>query len=57
MLFGSAINAKNKAKKTRLDAALMETKELPRAKEDNSKNKDKEERNQQLYKLSVQNSS
>ena len=57
MLFGLTKKAQNKLKKTALEAALMETKTLPRAKEDHSKNKNNEERNQQLYELSVQRSS
>ena len=36
---------------------LMETKTLPRAKEDHSKDKDKEEKNWKVYKLSVEQSS
>ena len=45
MLFGSTKKATNKVKKTKLDAMLMETKTLPQAKEDHSKDKDKEEKN------------
>ena len=35
----------------------METKTLPRAKEDHSKDKDKEEKNLRVYELSVEQSS
>ena len=53
MSFGSNKKTTNKVKKTKLDATLMETKTLPRAKEDHSKDKDKEEKNRKVYKLSV----
>ena len=54
MLFGSTKRATNKVKKTKADAMLMETKTLSCAKEDHSKDKDKEEKNQKVYKLSVE---
>ena len=57
MSFGSTKKATNKVKKTKADATLMETKTLPRAKEDHSKDKDKEEKNRKVYKLSVEQSS
>lgn len=57
MSFGSNKKATNKVKKTKLDATLMETKMLPRAKEDHSKDKDKEEKNWKVYELSVKQSS
>ena len=57
MSFGSSKKATNKVKKTKADATLMETKTLPRAKEDHSKDKDKEEKNRKVYELSVEQSS
>ena len=45
MLFGSTKKAMNKVKKTKLEAMLMEAKTLPKAKDDHSKDKDKEEKN------------
>ena len=57
MLFGSTKKATNKVKKTKADAALMETKTLPQAKEVHSKDKDKEEKNRKAYELSVEQSS
>ena len=57
MSFGSSSKAANKIKKTKAAAALMETKTLPRAKEIHSKDKDKEEKNQKVYQLSVEQSS
>ena len=57
MLFGSNKKATNKVKKTKADAALMETKTLPQAKEVHSKDKDKEEKNRKAYELSVEQSS
>ena len=57
MSFGSTKNATNKVEKTKADATLMETKTLPRATEDHSKDKDKEEKNQKVYILSVEQSS
>ena len=57
MLFGSSKKATNKVKKTKADATLMETKTLPQAKEDHSKDKDKEEKNRKVYELSVEQSS
>ena len=57
MSFGSTKKSTNKVKKTKADATLMETKTLPRAKEDHSKDKDKEEKNRKVYKLSVEQSS
>ena len=57
MLFGSTKKATNKVKKTKLDVTLMETKTLSRAKENHSKDKDKEEKNWKIYALSVEQSS
>ena len=57
MSFGSNKKATNKVKKTKADAALMETKTLPQAKEVHSKDKDKEEKNRKVYELSVKQSS
>ena len=57
MSFGLTKKATNKVKKTKADAMLMETKTLPCAKEDHSKDKGKEEKNQKVYKLSVEQSS
>ena len=54
MSFGSSKKATNKVKKTKADATLMETKTLPRAKEVHSKDKEKEEKNQKAYVLSVE---
>ena len=54
MSFGSSKKATNKVKKTKADAMLMETKTLPRAKEDHSKDKDKEEKNRKVYELSLE---
>ena len=49
MSFGSSKKATNKVKKAKAEATLMETKTLPRAKEDHSKDKDKEEKNRKVY--------
>ena len=57
MLFGSTKRPTNKVKKTKSDATLMETKTLSQAKEDHSEDKDKEEKNWKIYKLSVEQSS
>ena len=57
MSFGSTKKATNKVKKKKADATLMETKMLPCAKEDHSKDKDKEEKNRKAYELSVKQSS
>ena len=57
MSFGSTKKATNKVEKTKADATLIETKTLPRAKEDHSKDKDKEEKNWKVYKLSMEQSS
>ena len=53
MLFGLTKKATNKVKKTKLDATLMKTKTLPQAKEDHSKDKDKEEKNWKVYKFAT----
>ena len=57
MSFGSTKKATNKAKKTKLGVASMETSTLPQAKEDHSKDKDKKEKHQKVYKLSAKKSS
>ena len=57
MSFGSSSKATNKIKKTRAAATLMETKTLPQAKANHSKDKDKEEKNRKVYELSVEQSS
>ena len=57
MSFGSSKKATNKIKKAKAEATLMETKTLPQAKEDHSKDKDKEEKNRKVYELSVEQSS
>ena len=57
MSFGSSKKATNKIKKAKAEATLMETKTLPWAKEDHSKDKDKEEKNLRVYELSVEQSS